>query len=96
MHESWKMLRQVNQTMTGLHLSEEETGEFEKLIEYLQKRQFYDINKGVVVTVSEENLPTSQSSVPPVVSDQGSNNTCASHAMGKCITEFLDDFGLGK
>ena len=84
----------ADQAIAALSL-EDNPGSYKTFYEYLQKREFFDIHKSAVVPVSDELLPTSPTSQPPVVSDQGSDPTCSSHAMGKCITAIVDDFGLG-
>ena len=85
----------ADQAIAALSL-EDNPGSYKTFHEYLQKREFFDIHKSAVVPVSDELLPTSPTSQPPVVSDQGSDPTCSSHAMGKCITAIVDDFGLGQ
>ena len=85
----------ADQAFAALPL-EENSGGYKTFHEYLQKREFFHIHKSAVVPVSDELLPTSPTSQPPVVSDQGSDPTCSSHAMGKCITAIVDDFGLGQ
>ena len=85
----------ADQAIAALSL-EDNSGSYKTFHEYLQKREFFDIHKSAVVPVSDELLPTSPTSQPPVVSDQGSDPTCSSHAMGKCITAIVDDFGLGQ
>ena len=85
----------ADEAISALSL-EENPGSYKTFHEYLQKREFFDIHKSAVVPVSDEFLPTSPTSQPPVVSDQGSDPTCSSHSMGKCITAIVDDFGLGQ
>ena len=58
------------------------------LFTHLQEKKFYNID-----TKKVEPIPSQQPSQPPVSSDQGSAETCTSHAVGKADVAILDGFG---
>ena len=58
------------------------------LFTHLQEKKFYNID-----TKRVEPIPSQQPSQPPVSSDQGSAETCTSHAVGKADVAILDGFG---
>ena len=58
------------------------------LFTHLQEKKFYNID-----TKKVETIPSQPPSQPPVSSDQGSAETCTSHAVGKADVAILDGFG---
>ena len=74
---------------------EDNPGNYQNFCEYLQKREFYDIKTSAVVPISGDHVSTSSTGQSPAVSNQGSDPTCSSHSMGKCIVGIVDQFGLG-
>ena len=63
-------------------------------INALRKRETYDIQSKVDKSVDAIGAPPELMGQPSVVSNQGTEDTCASHAVGKAIVEIIDRFRL--
>ena len=62
----------------------------DSILSFFRKREFYNISEGKVQILNGKPLvPTAQ---PPVLSNQESEKTCSSHAVGKAIVNIFDGF----
>ena len=75
-------------------VSEKDDGaeKYKALVETLSKKEFYDIKQKSVKTISPESGQASGQ--PAIQSDQGSEETCSSHSMGKVAVDSLDSYGF--
>ena len=63
------------------------------LIKKLQERTVFDIKKKKIKFVHPKNRPPAPAGQPPVVDNQGKEETCASYSVGKAIVDIIDGFG---
>ena len=75
-------------------VSEKDDGaeKYKALVETLSKKEFYDIKQKSVKTISPESGQASGQ--PATHSDQGSEETCSSHSVGKVVVDTLDSYGF--
>ena len=66
----------------------------DKFLATLKARKIYDVNSKKATTMAPGFIPLAATSQPAVVSDQGNNETCASHAVGKAVVEIIDGLGM--
>ena len=70
-----------------------ETQGKDSFIQFLRRKKIFDISDRRLKPLQQftAQVPPGQ---PAVVSDQGNDPTCSSHAVGKVIVEILDSFNL--
>ena len=61
---------------------------------YLRRQEYFDIVSQQVKFLYDKTEPGPPSGQPAVVSNQGNAPTCSSHAVGKCIVDIIDSYGL--
>ena len=66
----------------------------DKFLTTLKARKIYDVHSKQATTMAPGFIPLAATSQPAVVSDQGNNMTCASHAVGKGVVEIIDGLGM--
>ena len=65
-----------------------------KFLDALKLRKIYDVRTKQPSTMPLGFSPLASAGQPAVVSDQGNNMTCSSHAVGKAGVEIIDGLGM--